>query len=545
MNRDSTLLRKLITSSGIPAIATALALAAILVSYFMVLIDAPVLWRDEANNLAESRIEWRNFLSVNAFSTNGFSYAIILRFWSTLFGLSEISIRALSFLAVLISTTIIYRLGRTLGLPNYNALACVALSVLTPLTLQFYLGQVRPYAMIYPFAALTILLAFRVGESWNTNRVVRYALSLALLMNLLPSCIALGSACSCLIAFNIFKDDQPIPKKLIRLLIIGTITTISSCPILIQSYLFSHADTGYQAITSHASVIRALCKYIWEVSAQLLPVLPMIAEYALDDNVPYYLRKWLVWPGAIASAYLLVQLLRPASNSQYSPRLATPQVALLAVATTGILLAGALFDIRMLTAIKTLPVVTIPIIMLFALITSHQPSWILVFAIVAGCRAWTASTHLHGASNGEFSDALRAAVFIQNHSSESDLIVLANPQLAPAFSYYFKGNNEQIHHPYPGPQPHWEFRHQAALAQDPSRVDHTLARMKQALESNHRVWFVHSGHPVPDGRSWWYCPEALTLFMDFLDRNGQVVCTLDAVHANEPFWTILYENKPQ
>lgn len=524
----------------VSAVIPPAALIAILASNFLILVDSPVLWRDEANNLAESRLPWDRFFHVNIYDTNGFTYAFLLRTWSVIFGTSELAIRGMSFLAIALTPFMVFCLCRQIGLSRAISFASGSLCVLTPFSWQFYLGQARPYALIYPIAAWTITSALRLDSNWNMKAFVKYSVSLTALINLLPSCLALGAGCSSLVIINTIRSGITAAAKVRNILLIFFITLCASAPALTQSFLFSKADSGYDAISSPSVIAEAVTKYCWDILRQLLPLIPMAAEYAFDDNLPFYALQWMAWPAAALVAYFLFKLLTPlsASHDDYLTTIISFIVLLLIMGFA--LIAGACFDIRMLTSIKTLPVVTIPIIILFSLITWRQPSWIILFAIMAACRSWTASISLHDTSNGEFSDARRSALFISENSKKDDLIVLANPQLAPTFSYYFKGLNEQIHHPYQGSQPHWEFQHQARLAQDASRTQSTLTRMRSALDENRRIWFIHSGIPVPDGRSWWYCPDALPLFIDFLNHNAKPIMFLDATSANEPFWVTLY-----
>lgn len=117
------------------------------------------LWRDEAFSVLMAKHTPLQILKLSAQEFNSPLYYLLLHFWMTLFGTSEVAIRLLSFIPHLLLTIFVYRLSHLFVNRSWSWFATLVV-FLNPMLLT-YAFEARGYSWFALFATLSILLFYQ------------------------------------------------------------------------------------------------------------------------------------------------------------------------------------------------------------------------------------------------------------------------------------------------------------------------------------------------------------------------------------------------
>ena len=123
-------------------------------------IGAESIWLDEAHSVRVSGLNLPSVISEAAVGKHVPLYFIILHFWTELFGISEVSLRAMSAIFGILSVFSIYVVGCSL----YNRRVGLISSLLSATSLFhiFYSQEARPYSMLLLLSVLSFLFFIKI-----------------------------------------------------------------------------------------------------------------------------------------------------------------------------------------------------------------------------------------------------------------------------------------------------------------------------------------------------------------------------------------------
>jgi mannosyltransferase len=138
-------------------------------------INRPGLWANELQTWGMVRMSFTNLkANLHTDGING-SYYVIMFFWRHLFGLSDVSLRFPSLIAMVVTAGLVGLIGSRLGSRPVGLVAGLMFCAI-PATSR-YAQEARVYAMVMMVAALATLLLLRALEKPVWARFALYALS--------------------------------------------------------------------------------------------------------------------------------------------------------------------------------------------------------------------------------------------------------------------------------------------------------------------------------------------------------------------------------
>lgn len=515
--------------------------------YFIAATDDPVFWRDEAAIVSISTDTWSSMLRLFADEWKCYAHQIVLRGWLDVFGVSEVSARALSAVAAA-GAMILMFLGSKRWLGHRDgALLSATLLATGPLFLRQIQGSVQPYA----FALLTAVWAFerftRLVERRRRGNWIWMGVALFLQMNTQPVNYAAALALALVwMRIEICKSGSR-PQRCKNALKLPMLALIASIPTTLQTIRFLGVETGMGRV--HAGVIGPayLLKQVMVFFESVCPFLYSVSYFALDDyvsggirallfQVPWVLRLVIVGAGAV----LLFVTVRKAKLPAKGRALDTAMLGFVPLFFLG--LAGLASD-RMVIPAKSFSAYAPGICLVVGyLLMSYRPLVWTVAGIVFLRAAVGIPAYTHSAT-GKFSNGKEAAQHILSEQMDDDLIVLANTTLSPTFSYYYQGHLQQIHHPYDHPIRYYHMARMYTHQGEKWRLDENLETIEEAAKARRRVWFIEGGTPPPLPQHRWFSGEDLPAFRKVLGKYFVQEGAWSFADTSEPYEVTLHVPK--
>jgi len=456
-----------------------------------------------------------------------------------------VAAKSLSCLCALLAALFVFLACRKWLGDRILAAAAAAVLMLAPELLGKWSAMVRPYA----FALMTSAIAFhafaKIQERFTPGRMVYFALSAFAMCNSQTLNLALAAALVLIWWRGLLGGPERPRRTAWAFLSVPVIVAVSTVPMLIQSFRFAAGDTGSGRMALTALTPAFFGKIALSGLDTVSGFVSALAYYAFNDYVGRGARLFFtaVPPYlAVALVAVVVPLGWAAGARAYrklGPRVF--DVVILFVVPVLLLGFGSLFNERMANASRAFIATAIGASILLVVILQSSRALLACFLVLSFWRAVIALPTMQERGGGVLSDAKSAADFIRVREQTNDLVVLANGQLAPAFSYYYHGGARQIHHPYSRPIRYWEILELAALSESDAATSNTVAVIREAAGRGERVWLVTSGSPPPEPQKWWYCPQALPKLQDALDAEFVAVTNMNSRVALEPFHVTLYE----
>ena len=515
--------------------------------YFFEHIEQPALWRDEANSLAIISLPLRVFFGAAVQDVTGFSYLIPARMWCFFFGATDVSIRTFSLALVLLANLCILYSAKRWFTDLVSTCCTVFLAGLIPLILELYIGHGRPYACTFFYVAIGLERYTALQARYTTFRLWTFGLSLLLLCNALPSALPVAGVL-CLLWFrHALCSDFALGDRIKRALVVAPFILLAPLPLLFQSWRFSQSPTDY-AVTSELSEIPGtLYTFTLGQLEHILPALHASIEYVFDDYIGGSIKGWIgpmpLLLQALTAIFGMGLFLYWFRHTMRKQKWLLFDTLLLWAVPVVLLLAGSLFDERMINIHKTVPSTALGTVFLAVMILRVSRPLLILLTCVTVFRITMAFPVYQENHAGRLSDARTSAELIQEQARTEDVILLANPQLSPAFSYYYKGENQQIHHPYTNALTHWNALQLAEAALQSNRLHQTISNIEHAAQQQTRVWFLTSGSPAPEPDKYWYFPNDLPEMERQLNELFQVQTNWVGSSRFEPFEVFLYAPK--
>jgi mannosyltransferase len=139
-------------------------------------LSVPSFWTDEAATISAVDRSLPDLVRMvgNIDAVHG-CYYFFMHLWTSIFGLSEVSLRVPSLLAVSVSAGMVAAIGRRIGSAGYG-LAAAALFVLLPRT-QYVGTDARSYALALAASVTATYFLVRLREQPDTRFLIGYALA--------------------------------------------------------------------------------------------------------------------------------------------------------------------------------------------------------------------------------------------------------------------------------------------------------------------------------------------------------------------------------
>ncbi len=500
-----------------------------------------VIWRDEAHaiNLAASGLG--EFLQFFAYVEHQTAYLVILRLWTFLFGTGAVAASALSLLSVWAAAWLLRTLLCRLWGDTRAADFAAALLLLAPMLLQYNAFAIRPYAFSL-FANLVVAHA-TVSALRRPTFLSWFWLfaSMVLSANAQPVNLAFCGACSlAFLAASLQRGPAlRVVTSIARGSVHGALLLLAALPMATQSLRFSRAMAGVEPrLEGGAISLWTFVKFLRaSFESVFAPAQPLI-DYLFGGDPGQVARALagMPWVAAALAAALLGMLL--VLRIRFDRRMAV--CAALLLVSASLLTAASAFHVRMIDPGRTLSVMAPLLLAMLARPLARHPAAGQALLLLILLQTWMFFPGLMARKPGHMSDGRDAAAFIYEQAQPEDLIVLANPQLSPTFSYYYDGPQEQRHHPYAGPLRYWDMVGLGREATDSRRIGETVEVIHHALETSRRVWLVTSGSPAPEPGRYWYCPDALPLLESAVAAYGNPSSAWHGSSRIEPFHAMLY-----
>lgn len=521
-----------------------------LLLYFGAVARDRVLWRDEAHALALATAPFREFLGYFAYVEHQTSYLVVLRMWSACAGTSELAAAALSLACALGAVALMGRIGGTLLKDARAGVACAVLLAASPLLLRHNASAVRPYAFALFADLLVVAAVLGLWRGFTARRVAGTAFCLLLAMNAQPVNIAFGGALGAVWAGAMWgrTRGRPLVGRAVRSVVLAVLTLLAALPMLVQSLRFARVMQGVEPHQSAGALsVKAAFKFVFGSLDAVFPLFGSLFGFVLGDDPGGSVRQVLSsWPAILAMVLCLAALGVLVRRSAGAWRPAAPLLGtclLFSALCTGLLLFASLFHSRTIEPFRSFSATAPAFVLLVGMLLAPAPrlrTAILGLLLVRNVMLWPAFADSHP---GVRSDARAAAEFIRQREAPSDVIVLANAQLSPAFSYYYRGTLRQVHHPYEEAIRFWDMVGLGRRATSPASLENTLRVLDEAARDGRRVWFLTSGSPAPEPTRYWYCPDALPILETALSNRWAATAAQPGRSRWEPFFTTLYESR--
>jgi len=510
--------------------------------YYLVCTRDAVFWRDEAQHLQLALERPSKLLSHLMSEWEPYAYIVALRWWCNLFGVSEASARSLSWVSVMAATVLMYRGARRWFGRRETALAAAVVLGSSPMVLERILNVVKPYgfalfASALAFERLTCLESRRTWGVW-----LGFAGASFLMLNTQPVNFAWAAALGT-IWFIRRSSVRGGLRGLVRAAQVPVVFAACAIPTLVQGLRFAGAETGCSRLSPADLTMGFMAKFGLKIFAALSPIGYYGLYHSLDDYIGESFGALLSLPPELLVILLLVMAGLVAAALRLAWRRCGRAVAdtlLLVVITTGLLALAGLVNARMVWVWKCFSAAGIAFSLALAMLPagSRGLTWALIgMTLLRAAIGLPAYGAVH---SGKSSDARDAAVFIASRARPSDLIVLANTALSPAFSYYYHGPGRQIHHPYDHAIKYYDMMSMYTYQGEEWRAQRTAAIMRRAAREGRRVWFVEGGTPPPLPKHRWYSTADLPLFEKTLAEYFIPGAERDFAATEEPFHVFLY-----
>ncbi|MDM8521553.1 glycosyltransferase family 39 protein [Anaerolineales bacterium HSG6] len=132
------------------------------------------LWSDEGNSLALVKHGYSDIAQRTAYDIHPPFYYWLLKLWTTIFGTTEIGLRALSAMLGVILVYLTYLLGRRL-LSSRIALIATFISALSPLQIH-YSQETRMYILLAVLSTLTVFMYISLHENILSSKLTHATL---------------------------------------------------------------------------------------------------------------------------------------------------------------------------------------------------------------------------------------------------------------------------------------------------------------------------------------------------------------------------------
>jgi hypothetical protein len=515
------------------------------IAYFHAFLQFRSLWRDEAHALALASAPWPEFVRLFAFVEHQTAYLVALRIWTWLAGNSAYAASSFSLVCVLGAAMILRQLVERMSPGRHAGTTAAVLLLLSPVILTYNACVVRPYA----FALLTNLIAaaaaVRLHQHFTLRRLLWLGLALLFSVNTQPVNLAFGGALVAGLTVSAMQHHVGRQRwtGVARSALAGLVLVAVAMPVLTQSLRFSHymADVEPHRPPGALSVQEWIRFGLTSLDA-VFPLTRPALDFALADDPGGVARtgmtSWPVWVMLLVCCAAALAWFR---RSLWRWLLGWSGLcAGLSLLSSLLLFAASIYHERMTETLRSFSALAPLLAALLALALSRTNHLRIVVILMLAARAAAILPGFAAANPGRMGDARDAVAWMQPQLRPDDLIILANPQLSPAFSYYFRGANRQIHHPYSHEIRYWDMVDLSRISGDSLRIRDTASAIEAAADHGHRVWFVTSGSPAPEPTRYWYCPNALPVLETVLASRFDAVARSSAQSPLEPMNVTLF-----
>lgn len=513
--------------------------------YFLVSIRNPVFYRDEAESVAVARLarcEFWDYLK----SAWASAHFILLRWWPQVPGQEEVSARSLSLVAVLLATWLLYRGGRLWFGRPLPAVVTVTLVMCSPVLLERTVAVVKPYG-------LALLAAVWVWErmevlSLHPDRKgawVWFGCAAVLAGNTQPVLFAwLAALAAVWMRRCTLRRGWRWWERVWRAVLVPVVMLIAAAPSLVAAAAYAGAETGCGRVGWSDWGASLVVKFWLRVVAELTPIIYYSLYHALDDYISAGVKNLLHLP---PETYVLLGVL-VVSGAMLMARAVGGKIrayaadtVILAVAPVLLLAVGALVNARLIWVWKCFSAVSVGTALLIASLVSGSRGLAGLLVAATLLRTTVHYPYYAASASGKASDAKEAAQFIACRARPDDLIVLANTALSPAFSFYYKGPGQQVHHPYDRAIRFYRMAEMYQMQTNRECALRTVQRIREAARAGRRVWFLEGGTPEPLPDHPWYSTRELPLFRAGLQERFTMVTNQEFATTCEPFAVSLWE----
>ncbi len=529
--------------------AALLSAAALLqLGFFSRHVDAPVFFRDEANDVFTSGARGVALLRHFMADWDPYAWILALRAWTALFGASEMAARGLCAAALLAALFLFHRFAsRWFGDPLQGAAAAVLVGLGAPM-MHTAIGYARPYALSLLSSVWMLDRTLALLRRPDRIRYVLFAVAAACFGNIQPVNYGLAAGLAAWIGWARLsrgvRSGSNWRAALFPILLMG----LTAAPSLIQAIRFGRSETGLDAVDAAFLGPGYFARVALEWTASLFPLAQALIFYNFDDDPVGWAQA--LRPGSGAWPALLVAFLWGVTGFHWLARRDRRDVAhywipilFLILAPLAVLGWGSTRVDRLATPVRAFAAYGPGLALMLVMAARNCRPALWALALLTISRSAAALLFLQDEPVGRRSDAREAAAWMADVRAD-DVVLVANPALGPSFHYYYRGPAREVVLPYDGPVLYWN---DLQLWKDLQRADigpRAAARVAQAAEEGRRIWWIWGGVAMetsPDEWHPYYAPAAYRAVRAELAGRYRLVRSGRFESTGEPYRVELHE----